>query len=186
MRKPPRSRFLLIGFVIFALLVCLWIIWHGSQDRSSHTPNLTPQTTRDSGAPDSGPVRNRGAERAQVRLAASRSKYPEESPPNQRRLPPSAGTEKRRAVQSTISGIVANSQDGTPIQGARLTASPAGSEDVRHEAVSGSGGSFQMTIRGAGRYTLRAKADGFRPYNTDRLLVTPAERSLQEKILMTP
>ena len=186
MRMPSQPRFILIGIVFLALILCLWVIFHGSRDDSSNTVNLTPQTTRDDGAPDSGSVRNRDAGRANVRLEGSRSAIPDESVPSQGRPPQSIGSEKRRAVQSTIAGIVANSQDGAPIQGARLKLSPVGSEDVRTEAVSGHDGRFQMTVHRAGRYTLRAEADGFRPYNTDRILVTPAERSLRKKILMTP
>ena len=74
----------------------------------------------------------------------------------------------------------------TPIQDARVTLSTAGSEEVRLEAVSGHDGRFQMTIRGSGRYTLRAQANGFRPYFTDGILITPAEGSLNKNILMTP
>ena len=186
MRKPSQPRFILIGIGILALIFCLWVILHGPRDDSSNTANLTPQTTRDDGDPDSGSVRNRNAERAHVRLQGSRSAVPDESVPNQGRPPQSIGSKKRRAAQSTIAGIVANSQDGAPIQGARLKLSPVGSEDVRSEAVSGHDGSFRMTIRDAGRYTLRAQADGFRPYSTDGILITPAERSLQKNILMTP
>ena len=186
MRNPPRQRFVLFAIGFLALILCLWIIWDGPEDGSSITTNLTPQTTSGDGAPDSVSVHNQVTERARVRFETSGSANPQETPPNLRRLPPSGGSEKRRAVQSTIAGIVANSQDGAPIQGARLKLSPVGSEDVRTEAVSGHDGRFQMSVHRAGRYTLRAEADGFRPYNTDRILVTPAERSLRKKILMTP
>ena len=177
MRKRPRSRFILIGIVILALFVCLWIVLDDSQDGSSNTPILTPETTGDEGAPDTGTVHNRGTERAHVRL---------EPALNKSTSPQSIATEKRRAVQSTITGIVSNSRDGAPIPGARLTVSPVGSEDLRFEAVSGSDGSFQMGNRGAGRYLLRAQADGFRPYSTDGIFITPSERSLRKNILMTP
>ena len=186
MRKASQPRYILIGIGFLALLVFLWIIWHGSQDGSSDTPNRTPQTTSDNGAADSGPVRNRGAEREQVKLEASRSKDREETLPSQRSLPSPGGSEKRRSVQSIITGIVANSQDGTPIQDARITVSPVGSGDVRTEAVSGHDGRFQMTVHRAGQYTLRAEADGYRSYYTSRLLITPAEGDLYKKILMTP
>ena len=186
MRKRTKSRFILIGIVILALILCLWVIFLEPRDDSSNAVSLAPQTISDDGARDSDPVRNRNAERAHVRLQGSRSAVPDESVPNQGRPPQSIGSEKRRAVQSTIAGIVANSQDGAPIQGARLKLSPVGSEDVRSEAVSGHDGSFRMTIRDAGRYTLRAQADGFRPHSTDGILITPAERSLQKNILMTP
>ena len=150
---------------------------------TSNTVDLTPQTTREHGAPDSGSVRNRDAERAQVGLEGSRSAVSDESVPNQGRPQQSNGVEKRRAVQSTLAGIVANRQDGTPIQDARITVSPVGSGDVRTEAVSGRDGRFQMTVHRAGRYTLRAEADGFRRYTTSRLLITPAEGELYKKVL---
>ena len=183
MTRTSRTKPILIGIGILVLLVSLWVDWDGPQDRSS---NLTPQTNSNDGAPVPVSAGNGAKERVPVRLETPGSAYPEDTPPNQHRLPPSADMEKRRAVQSTIAGIVANSQDESPIQGARLTASPVGSEDARHEAVSGSGGGFQMTIRGTGRYTLRAEADGFRPYTDDRIVITPAEKSLQKNILMTP
>ncbi len=183
MTRTSRSKSILIGIGILVLLASLWIVWEGPQDRSS---NLTPQTNSNDGAPAPRSADNSTKERVPVRLETPGSAYPEDTPPNQRRLPPTGGTEKRRAVQSTIAGIVANSQDKSPIQGARITASPVGSEDTRHEAVSGSGGGFQMAIRGTGRYTLRAQADGFRPYSNDRIVITPAEKSLQKNILMTP
>lgn len=183
MTRTSRTKSILIGIGILVLLASLWVVWDGPQDRSS---NLTPQTNSNDGAPVPVSAGNGAKERVPVRLETPGSAYPEDTPPNQHRLPPSADMEKRRAVQSTIAGIVANSQDESPIQGARLTASPVGSEDARHEAVSGSGGGFQMTIRGTGRYTLRAEADGFRPYTDDRIVITPAEKSLQKNILMTP
>ena len=186
MRKPPRPRFILIAISILVLIFCLWVIWDGPRDESPNAVNLTPQATRDDGDRDSGSVRNRDSERAQVRLEGSRSAVPDESVPNQGRTPQSVGTEKRRAVQSTITGIVVNSEDGTAIQDARITVSPVGSGDVRTEAVSGHDGRFQMTVHRAGRYTLRAEADGYRRYTTRRLLITPAEGDLYQKILMTP
>ena len=186
MRKPPRSRFILIGIVIFALLVSVWINWDGSQDSSSNTLNLTPQTTSNDEGPDSGPVRNRDTGRAQVRFEATGSADPEEAATSHGRTAPSVSTEKRRAVQSTITGIVASSEDGTAIQGARITVSSVGSEDVRTEAVSGRDGRFQMTVHRAGRYTLRAEADGYRHYYTRQLLISPAEGDLNHNILMTP
>ena len=183
MTRTFRRQFILIGIGILALLVSQWVVWDDPQDGSS---NLTPQPTRSDEAPDSVSPGNRGQERTHVRLETPGSASPEDSPPSQRRLPPSAGMEKRRAVHSTIAGTVANSQDESPIQGARITASPAGSEDERHEAVSGSGGRFQMIIHGTGRYTLRAQADGFRPFTDDGIVVTPADKSLRKNILMTP
>lgn len=186
MKKPSRPRFILIGISILVLIFCLWVILHGPREETSNTVNLTPQTTRDDGDRDSGSVRNRDAERAQVRLEGSRSAVPDESVPHQDRTPQSTGTEKRRAVQSTITGIVVNSEDGTAIQDARITVSPVGSEDVRTEAVSGRDGRFQMTVHRAGRHALRAEADGFRRYYTRRLLIIPAEGDLYKKILMTP
>ena len=186
MRKQSRPRFIFIGIGILALILCLWVIWDGPQDGPLNTTNLTPQTISNDGTPKSGSVRNRGAQRAQVRLEASRSKYPEEPPPSQRSLPPPGGSEKRRPVQSVITGVVANSQDGVPIQDARITLSALGSAEVRLEAVSGHEGRFRMTIQSAGRYRLVAQADGFRPYFIDRLLITPTQGSLQKNILMTP
>ena len=186
MRRSSRPRLILITIAILALIVSLWLIWERPPEGASHTANFTPQITSDNEAPDVVSARKRDTGRKQIRLEASSSAALEESAAIPDRRWPSVGTEKRRAVQSAIAGIVANSQDGTPIQHARLTASPAGSEEIGFEAVSGSGGRFQMTIRGAGRYTLRAQADGFRPYSTDRLLITPAEGNLQKNILMTP
>ena len=133
MKKETRSRFILIGIFILALFVCLWVIWDGRRDGPLNTTNLTPQATSNDGAPQSGSVRNGDAERAPVRLEASRSKSPVETTPNQRRLPSPGGSEKRRSVQSIITGIVASSEDGTAIQDARVTVSPVGSEDVRTE-----------------------------------------------------
>ncbi len=43
-----------------------------------------------------------------------------------------------------------------------------------------------MTVHHAGRHALRAEADGFRPYYTRRLLISPAEGDLNKNILMTP
>ena len=186
MRRSSRPRLILITIAILALIVSLWLIWERPPEGASHTANFTPQITSDNEAPDVVSARKRDTGRKQIRLEASSSAALEESAAIPDRRWPSVDTEKRRAVQSAIAGIVANSQDGTPIQHARLTASPAGSEEIGFEAVSGSGGRFQMTIRGAGRYTLRAQADGFRPYSTDRLLITPAEGNLQKNILMTP
>lgn len=186
MRKQSRPRFILIGIGILALILCLWVIWDGPRDGPLNPTNLTPQTISNDEAPQSGSVRNRGAEREQVRLEASRSKYPEEPPPTQRSLPQLGSSEKRRPVQSIITGIVANSQDGVPIQDARVTLSTAGSEEVPLEAVSGHDGRFRMTIQSAGRYMLMAEADGFRPYFIDRLFIAPMQGSLQQNILMTP
>lgn len=186
MKKPPRSRFILIGILIFALLLSVWIIWDGSQDNSPNTLNLTPQTTSNDEAPDSGPVRKRDTGRAQIRFEATGSAGSEEAAMNQGKTGPSVSKEKRRPVQSIITGIVENSQDGTAIQDARITVSPVGSEDVRTEAVSGRDGSFRMTVHSAGRHALRAEADGFRRYYTRRLLITAAEGNLYKKILMTP
>ena len=186
MRKRTKSRFILIGIVILALILCLWVIWDGPRDGPLNTTNLTPQTTSNDGAPQSGSVRNGEAERAPVRLEASRSKSPVETTPNQRRIPSPGESEKRRAVQSTITGVVASSEDGTAIQDARITVSPVGSEDVRVEAVTGQDGRFQMTVHRAGRYTLRAEADGYRRYYTRQLLISPAKGDLNHNILMTP
>jgi len=131
-------------------------------------------------------VRNQGAQRAQVRLEASRSKYPEATPPSQRSLPPPGASEKRRPVQSVFTGIVANGQDGVPIQDARITLSAHGSAAVQLEAVSGHDGRFRMTIQSAGRYLLVADADGFQPYFIHRLFISPTQGSLEKDILMTP
>lgn len=169
--------------VILALLVCLWIIWDDSQDGSSNTSNLTRQTASDDGAPDSISAGNRGTERTRVRFGAA---YPEGTTPNQRRLPSSGGTKKRRAVQLILTGFVANSQDAAPIPEARVTLSSEGNEDVRIEAVSGHDGRFRMTIDRAGRYMLHAEADGFESYFIDRLFITPAQGTLGKNILMTP
>ena len=186
MRNPSRQRFVLFAICFLALILCLWTIWDGLEDGSSHTASLTSQTTGDDGVPESGSVRERDPDRELVRLEASRSASREESPPNRRRLPQTGGLEKRRSVQSIITGIVASSEDGTAIQDARITVSPVGSKDVRVEAVTGQDGRFQMTVHRAGRYTLRAEADGYRSYYTRRLLITPAEGDLYKKILMTP
>ena len=186
MRRPSRPRLILITIAILALIVSLWLIWERPPEGASHTANFTPQITSDNEAPDVVSARKRDTGRKQIRLEASSSAALEETGLIPDRPRPSVDTEKRLAVQSAIVGIVANSQDGAPIQHARLTASRVGSEEVRSEAVSSTGGRFRMTIRGAGRYTLRAQADGFRPYSTDGILITPAERSLQKNILMTP
>ena len=186
MRNPSRQRFILIAIGFLALILCLWIIRDGPKDGSSITTNRTPQTTSDDGAPDSVSMRNQVTERARVRFETPGSTNPEEVPPNRRRLPPSGGSEKRRPVQSTIAGIVANSQDGTPIPDARVRLSALGSAEVPLEAFSAHDGRFQMTIHNAGRYMLHAVADGFQPYFIDRLLITPTQGSLQKNILMTP
>lgn len=185
MRKRSRSRLIFFGIAVIALFVCLWIIRDDSQDGSSDTPNLTPLTTNDDGVPDSVPVGKREPEQTHVRLDPHGSAYPAETPPNQRELPPPGGSEKRRPVQSIITGIVVSSQDGAPIRGARITGSPVGSKDVRTEAVSGQDGRFRMTVHRAGQYMLRAEADGFRRYGAS-LLITPAEGDLHKNILMTP
>lgn len=186
MKKPSQPRIILIGIVVLALILCLWVILHGPRDESSGAGNLTPQTARDDGDPDSGSVRNRDAERAHIRLQGSRSAIRDESVPNQGRTPQSIGAEKRRSVQSIITGIVASSEDGTAIQGAHIMVAPVGSRDVRTEALSGHDGRFQMTVQRAGQYTLRAEADGYRSYYTGRLLISPAEGDLYKEILMTP
>ena len=186
MRNPSRQRFILIAIGFLALILCLWIIRDGPKDGSSITTNRTPQTTSDDGAPDSVSMRNQVTERARVRFETPGSTNPEEVPPNRRKLPPSGGSEKRRPVQSTIAGIVANSQDGTPIPDARVRLSALGSAEVPLEAFSAHDGRFQMTIHNAGRYMLHAVADGFQPYFIDRLLITPTQGSLQKNILMTP
>ncbi len=186
MRKPSRPRFILTGISILVLIFCLWVILHRPREESSNAVNLTPQETRDDGDRDSGSVRNREAERGHVRLEGSTSAVPDESVPNQGRPPQSIGTEKRRALQSTITGIVVDSEDGTAIQDARITVSPVGNGDERTEAVSGHDGRFQMTVHRAGRHTLRAEADSYWSYYTGRLLVAPAEGDLYQKILMTP
>ncbi len=183
MTKTSRRQFIFVGIGILALLVSQWVAWDDPPDGSS---SLTPQNTSDDGAPNSMSLGNKGQERTHVRSETPGSAYPEDSPPSQRRIPLSAGVEKRRPVQSAIAGTVANSQDESPIQGARITASPVGSEDERHEAVSGSGGRFQVAIHGTGRYTLHAQADGYQPYTDDGIVITPAEKSLQKNILMTP
>ena len=185
MRKRSRSRLILIGIGILALIFCLWVIWDGPRDGPVNTTNLTPESISNDETPQSDSVRNRGAARAPVGLKASRSEDREEIPPSQRRLPSPGGTEKRRSVQSIITGIVANGQDGAPIQEARITVFPVGSEDVRTEAVSGRDGRFRMTVQRAGQYTLRAEADGYRRYGAS-LLITPAEGDLYKNILMTP
>ena len=186
MRNSSRPRFILIAIGFLALILCLWIIWDGLEDGPSHTGSLPSQTTRDDGVPESGSVRKRDAERALVRLEASRSASPEEFTPKRRRLPPACGSEKRRSVQSTIAGIVANSQDGAPIPDARVKLSTAGSGEVPLEAVSAHDGRYRMTIHRAGRYMLVATADGFQPYFIDRLFIAPTQGSLQKNILMTP
>ena len=186
MRRPSRSRLILIAIAILALIASLWLIWDRPPDVASHTENFTPQITSDNEALDVVSARKRDTGRKQIRLEASSSAALEESAAIPDRRWPSVGTEKRRAVQSIIAGIVANSQDDASIQDARVTLSTAGSEEVRLEAVSGHDGRFQMTIRGSGRYTLRAQANGFRPYFTDGILITPAEGSLNKNILMTP
>ena len=178
MRRPSRSRLILIAIAILALIASLWLIWDRPPDVASHTENFTPQITNDNEALDVVSARKRDTGRKQIRLEASSSAALEESAAIPDRRWPSVGTEKRRAVQSIIAGIVANSQDDAPIQDARVTLSTAGSEEVRLEAVSGHDGRFQMTIRGSGRYTLRAQANGFRPYFTDGILITPAEEAL--------
>lgn len=89
-------------------------------------------------------------------------------------------------MQSALAGIVANSQDGAPIQDARVTLYVLGSGEERLEAVSGHDGSFRLTIQHSGRYMLHAAADGFQTYFIDRLLITPTQGSLQKSILMTP
>ena len=183
MTRASRTQFILVGIGILVLLVSLFVVWDGPQDGSS---NLTPPPTGNDREPDSVSPGNRGNEPSNARLETPGSAYPEDTPPNQRRLPPSAGMEKPRVMESTISGIVSNSQDGTPIRGARLTASLAGREDVQIEAVSGHGGRFRMTIRRAGRYTLRAEADGFRRYATNRLFITPADGKVNKNIVMAP
>ena len=173
---------MLIGMVLLALFVCLWIIWE-SQDGSSNTGNLTRQTASDDGATDSVAAGNRRIARTQVTPGAT---IPEEALPRQRGIPTSGGSDKRRSAQSTMTGIVSNHQDGAPIQGARVTLSSEGSEEVRIEAVSGHDGRFRMTIERAGRYMLRAKADGFESYFIYRLFITPAQGTLEKNILMTP
>ena len=183
MRRRSRARFILIGMVILALLVCLWIIWDGAQDGSSNTPNLTRQTASDDGAPDSVSAGNRLTARTHATPGAA---IPDEALPGQRRSPPSSGSDKRRSAQSTMAGIVSNSQDGTPIQDARVTLSSEDSEEVRIEAVSEHDGRFRMTIDRPGRYMLHAEADGFEPYFMHRLLITPTQGSLEKNIPMTP
>lgn len=186
MRKSSRPRFILIGISILVLIFCLWVILHGPRDGPVNTMYFTPQTIGNDGTPQPGSVRNRDTQRAQVRLAASRSKYREETPQIQRSLPPPGTSEKRRPVQSVVTGVVANSQDGVPIQGARVTLSAHGSADVEVEAVSGHDGRFRMDIQSAGRYLLVADADGFQPYFIDRLFIAPTQGSLHKNILMTP
>lgn len=186
MRKRSQPRFIIIGTGFLVLILCLWIIIDGSRDGSSNTLNLTPLTSNDDGVPDSVPVDEREPEPAHARLEPYGSEYPKETPPNQRRLPPSGSTEKRRPAQSTLAGIVANSQDGTPIQDARVTLYVLGRGEEQFEAVSGHDGSFRLTVQRSGRYMLHASADGFQPYFIDRLLITPTQGSLQKNILMTP
>ena len=85
-----------------------------------------------------------------------------------------------------MAGVVSNSQDGAPIQDARVTLSSEDSEEVRIEAVSEHDGRFRMPIDRPGRYRLHAEADGFQPYFIDRLLITPTHGSLEKNIPMTP
>ena len=115
MSKGPRSRFNFIGILVLALFVFLWIVLDDSQDGFSNGPVLTPQTAGDDGAPDSVSVGKKDTEQAQDKLKPSRPGYSEKTPPNQRMRSPSGGTEKRRSLQSTIAGIVANRQDGAQI-----------------------------------------------------------------------
>ena len=180
MRKRSQPRFILTGIGILVLILCLWVILHGPREESSSTVNLIPQATRDNGAPDSGSVRNRDAERAQLGLERSRAAVPDESVPNQDRPPQSNGLEKRRAVHSTLAGVVANSQDGAPIQYAHVTLYSLGSGEEQLESVNGHDGSFRLTIYSAGRYRLVAQADGFQPYFIDRLSITPTQGNLQK------
>ena len=120
MRRPSRSRLILIAIAILALIASLWLIWDRPSDVASHTENFTPQITSDNEALDVVSARKRDTGRKQIRLEASSSAALEESAAIPDRRWPSVGTEKRRAVQSIIAGIVANSQDGAPIQDGSL------------------------------------------------------------------
>ena len=189
--QPPRARLILIGISILALVVSVLVL----VDRSSHGPSHkadvdpgqnVPSTSGDGQAQKYAPARKRDTIREYYRPEASRPAVSEETLTYPVGVPTSEGLKKRRAVQFTISGFVSNSQNGAPIENARLTVSPAAHDDVVFQSDSGSDGRFQLTVLSSGKYVLRAEAAGFRPYSTDRLIIYPSQESLQKKILMTP
>ncbi|HEY3174803.1 MAG TPA: carboxypeptidase-like regulatory domain-containing protein [Candidatus Polarisedimenticolia bacterium] len=75
---------------------------------------------------------------------------------------------------ATLSGVVLREADGSPVPGATVAATAAGSDRFggARPATTGPDGAFLLESIGAGRYSLRAEAPGLRPALLDDLVVS--------------